>query len=94
MLCEFSLFKFFNSLNLGKFESFSNENLEDRFSFQFEIEKVIIFIVNLNDLDITLWVRNENWRGLKIILKEKTYWSINVIIGLQLVFINHVIIIT
>lgn len=75
---------FLDHLNSGMFDRFTNENLENWLDFVLVIEKIRVSVVYLSSFDLTLWVRNEyGVRG-----------SIDVVVWLKIVFINHVLVVT
>ena len=84
MLLELKVFILFNNFNSGVFDRFTNKHLQNRFNFVFIIKQISISVKNLSLFYFTfrIWNQNGIWR------------SINIIVRLNVVLIDHVLMIT
>lgn len=81
---ELLLFEILNDFDASMFKTLSNEHLQDWLSFQVEIKQVKVLINHLNLFVFTLSVGDEN--GVRS--------SVDIVIWLNVGFINHVFVIT
>lgn len=84
MFSQLPLLVLLNSFNAGVLENFTDENLKNWLTFEVKVEEVQILVVHLDRFVIALLVGN----------KDGVWCSVNVVIGLNFVFINHVLVVT
>ena len=87
--------KVLNGLDLRKFKCFANKYLQYRLCFKVEVEEVIVSVKDLDLLDFTLRVRDEDWGRLySSSYLQCAYRPIDIVVGLQLHLVNLVLVVT
>lgn len=80
-------------LKASSFKNLADEHLQDRLSFSFEVEDVVVSVIELDCNCFALFLGNINsvWLQKKSIGFETTYSLIDKVVGFNSVFVDHVV---